>query len=56
MVASARGAAEAMRMRTEIQVTGRTLRILQGDITMVPADAVVNAAELLVDGRADAGP
>lgn len=37
-------------MLTEIQVAGRTLRIVQGDITTVPADAIVNAANSALAG------
>jgi len=35
---------------TEIHVAGRTLRIVRGDITTIPADAIVNAANSALAG------
>lgn len=37
-------------MRTELDVAGRTIRLLRGDITTVPADAIVNAANSALAG------
>jgi O-acetyl-ADP-ribose deacetylase (regulator of RNase III) len=37
-------------MRTEIRASGRVLRIVRGDITTIPADAIVNAANSALAG------
>jgi O-acetyl-ADP-ribose deacetylase len=37
-------------MRTELDVAGRAIRLVEGDITTIPADAIVNAANSALAG------